>query len=71
MNTNASEIEINKSDITYFATKATLNTKATKIENQTPETTSFICTPEFNKLSKISIDGRIEEVAKSFDGSQS
>ena len=48
-----------------MATKAALNTKATEIENKLlDDTTGFITTLEFNRLTNISFDVRIIEAAK-------
>ena len=47
-----------------MATKAALKTKATDIENNKPDTTGLITTPEFNRLTKISSVARIEKAAK-------
>ena len=50
-----------------MATKAALNTKATEIENKLrDDTTDFITTLEFNRLTNISFDVRIIEAAKIF-----
>ena len=35
-----------------------LNAKSTETENKIPDSTGFINTPEFNKLTKISFDTR-------------
>ena len=47
-----------------MATKAALKTKATDIENNKPDTTGLITTPEFNRLTKISSVARIEKATK-------
>ena len=46
-----------------LATKAPLNKNVTEIE-KTPDTSSFIVTHKFNKLTKISHDARITEAAE-------
>ena len=51
-------------DITNLATKVALNTKSTEIVDKILNTTGFIVTPEFNRLSKISFDARIKEAVK-------
>ena len=53
------------SDITSISTKATLNTKTRKIENKIRDTTGFIATSEFNRLTKIRFDVRMKEATKS------
>ena len=45
-------------------TKATLNTEVTEIENKVPDTTGFITTPEFNRLTKISFGAKMKQAAK-------
>ena len=45
-------------------TKATLNTEVTEIENKVPDTTGFITTPEFNRLTKISFVAKMKQAAK-------
>ena len=45
-------------DITNLATKATLNTKATEIENKIPATRNFINTQEFDRSAKIGFSER-------------
>ena len=55
---------INISGIVNRATKAALNTKATDIENKTPDTKGFITPPEFSKLTKIHFDARMKETTK-------
>ena len=62
--TKAREIESKIVDTTNLATKVVLNMKATEIENQTPDTNSFITTPEFNRLTKVNFDARMEEAVK-------
>ena len=47
-----------------MATKAALKTKATDIEDNKPDTTGLITTPEFNRLTKISSVARIEKATK-------
>ena len=47
-----------------MATKAALKTKATDTENNKPDTTGLITTPEFNRLTKISSVARIEKATK-------
>ena len=47
-----------------MATKAALKTKATDIENNKPDTTGLITTPEFNRLTKISSVARIEKATR-------
>ena len=42
-------------DITNLDTKISLNTKATETENKIPDTTSFLTTPEINRLTKIGL----------------
>ena len=51
-------------NITNWVTKVVLNTKSTEAENKIPDTTGFITTPEFNRLTKISCDVEIKEAAK-------
>ena len=41
-----------------------MNAKAIEIENKITNTSSFITTPEFNRLTKISFDVRIKEAEK-------
>ena len=41
------------------------NTKAENIGNKVPGTTSFITTPEINRLRKINFDARMKQEAKS------
>ena len=48
-------------DITNMATKAALSTTTTEIVNKVPGTTSFITTPDFNRLTKISFDTKMED----------
>ena len=59
------EVESKITDNTNLATKTVLNTKSTEIENKIPDTTSFITTPKFNRLTKIGFDAKIKEAAKS------
>ena len=47
-----------------MGTNVALNAKATKIENKIIDTTELICTPEFNRLSKILFNTRIKEEIK-------
>ena len=47
-----------------MAAKVALKTKATDIEDNKPDTTGLITTPEFNRLTKISSVARIEKAAK-------
>ena len=49
---------------TNLATKAALNAKAKEIENKIPDTTSFVASPDFSRLTKLALDGRIKEAAK-------
>ena len=51
-------------DITNRVTKAILNPKATLTEKKTPDTTGFINNLEFNILTKLSFDARVEEAPK-------
>ena len=39
--------------VTGLVTTASLNVKVTEIENKISDTTDFITTPEFNRLTKI------------------
>ena len=55
-NTKITEIENKVLEISNPARKAALNTKASEIKNKIPDTTGFIATSEFNKLTKISFD---------------
>ena len=52
-------------DITSISTKATLNTKTREIENKIPDTTGFIATTEFNRLTNIRFDARMKEATES------
>ena len=47
--------------IANLATKADLNMKAIEIDSKIPNTSSFITTPELNRLTKISFDERTKE----------
>ena len=47
-----------------MATEVALNTKAADIENKIHDSTGFITTPEFDRLSKIRFDARMKEAAK-------
>ena len=58
MNAKAAEIETKTPDIKNLVTN--LNTKPTKIENEIPDTTRFITTSEFNRLTKISFSCKNE-----------
>ena len=51
-------------NITSQATKASLNTKTTKIESKIPKTTGFVTTPNFNRLKKVSLGLRMTEAEK-------
>ena len=42
-----------------MATEAAFSTKVKEIENEAPYITSFITTPEFNRLTKLSFDARM------------
>ena len=44
-----------------------LNSIATEIENKIPNTISFFTTPEFNRLTKLSFDSKINEAAKNLE----
>ena len=46
-------------------TTAALNAKVTETENETPDTSHFINTQEFYRLTKISLDVRMKEAEKS------
>ena len=48
-----------------MATKATLNTKATKTENKIPDTKRFITTPKFNRSTKTNFDAKMKKAVKS------
>ena len=50
--------------ITNLATKAVLNTKAIEIQSKIPDTSHFINTQEFDRLTKISFDARIKKNRK-------
>ena len=52
-------------DITSISTKATLNTKTREIENKIPDTTGFIATTGFNRLTNIRFDARMKEATES------
>ena len=60
------EIENKILGITNLATKAALNTEATRIENKMAYTITLITTPEISRLTKILFDARIKVVAKLF-----
>ena len=47
-----------------LATKAALSAKAKETENKIPDTTSFVTSPDFSRLTKLALDGRIKEAAK-------
>ena len=64
LNTKVTEIEKKMLNMTNLATKTALNTKATEIENKIFDTSYFINTQEFNRLTKICFDARIEEAEK-------
>lgn len=49
---------------TNLATKAALSAKAKETENKIPDTTSFVTSPDFSRLTKLALDGRIKEAAK-------
>ena len=57
-------MKLNCPDIIDLATKAALNLKAAETENKRPNTSSFITTPEFNRLTNISFDARMKEAEK-------
>lgn len=66
-NTKAVDVQSKKiTGITNLATKASLNKKVTEIGNKISDTTGFITTPEVNRLTRISLDARIKQEAKSF-----
>ena len=52
---NAKVIEIER------GTKAVINRKATEIENKIPDTSHFINTQEFSRLTKIRFNRRMKE----------
>lgn len=58
------EIEGKIPNDTNLATKAALNAKAKETENKIPNITSFITSPDFSRLTKLALDGRIKEAAK-------
>ena len=60
------EIENKILGITNLATKAALNTEATRIENKMAYTITLITTPEISRLTKILFDARIKVAAKLF-----
>ena len=64
LNTKATEIVDEIPDITNLAFKGALSTKTVKIKNKMPDITSFINTPEFHKLTKISFDARTKTAVK-------
>ena len=51
-------------DIPNLAIKTALNPKVTEIENKILDTIGFINTQQFNRLTKISFDARMEKAAK-------
>ena len=66
LNTKAVDVQSKKiTGITNLATKASLNKKVTEIGNKIFDTTGFITTSEFNRLTRISLDARIKQEAKS------
>lgn len=65
LNTKTPDNESKIPDITYLAAKTNLSVKATEIENEIPYTASFIATPKFNKLTKISVTAKMKDATKS------
>ena len=63
LNTDATKIESKMPDITCLTSKLALNTKVIETEKM-PDTTSFMTTPEFNRLAKISFNARIKKAVK-------
>ena len=63
LNVNTTEIEDEIPGITNLDYKTTIIIKA---GNKIPDTTGFITTPEFNRLSKINFDARKKESTRSF-----
>ena len=59
LNIKAAEVESKINYITNVAIKAALKTKATRNENKMPDTTGFITTSEFERLTKINVDVRM------------
>ena len=64
LNTKVAGVESKIPGLINPTVKATLNTKVTETENKISDTTGFVTTPEFNTLTKMSFDARIEEAAK-------
>lgn len=58
------EIEGKIPDFINVDTKTTISSKATEIENKIPNTASFITTPKFNRLMKISFDARNQKLCE-------
>ena len=58
------EIEGKIPNDTNLATKAALNAKAKETENKIPNITSFITSPDFSRLTKLTLDGRMKKAAK-------
>ena len=54
--------------VTGLVTTASLNTKAKEIENKIPETTGFITTTEFKRLTKINFRAEIKQEVKGLKG---
>ena len=52
-------------NITNVATKVAFNAKTTEIENKITLASSFITTPEFNRLTKLTFDRRMKKKTKS------
>ena len=61
LNTKVAKIENEIPYITNLATKAALNTKAIEIENKIANTSTFVATPEFHELTKISFDAKMKK----------
>lgn len=47
-------------DVTNLPTKANLNTKATEIKRKIHDTSKFINSREFNRLSKINLNAKMQ-----------
>ena len=52
-------------DIANLVTKAAINTIATEFENKIPDASSFITTPESDRLAEANFDAIMKEAAKS------
>ena len=48
-------------DTTHLAIDVNLTTNYIDIEHKMPNTTSFIKTPEYNELTKLSFDAKVKE----------